>query len=245
MLTLAFSARRYLARVMAGDSRVSPVSFLKANPRMAIFLPVSVLNRQEIMRWRKRFFWCSFISTTCIMLALNSISAETIKAYLTPICRHLRQVQALAQIHQVQNILLKTTASKANARLQELGSDPAIQPASIANLINICTRRFANRRKCVDGGDTLSQHSIGSKLRQLRRPQVHCDNLLPRNPSGIDIGQRSSRRPASWGVEGANQNTVRLDEIGDCSTLSKELRVGKDIEVNAGAGVGFQLLNYS
>ena len=43
---------------------VSPVSFLKANPNMAIFLFVTVLKRDSIMRFAKRRFWYSFRSIT-------------------------------------------------------------------------------------------------------------------------------------------------------------------------------------
>ena len=46
----ARSPRRPCATSMAGVSRVSPVSFLKANPKMAIFLPDTVLNMEETMR---------------------------------------------------------------------------------------------------------------------------------------------------------------------------------------------------
>jgi hypothetical protein len=49
-----------LAIVMAGDSRVSPVSFLKAQPKMAIFLPVMVLKRVSTTVREKRSFWYSF-----------------------------------------------------------------------------------------------------------------------------------------------------------------------------------------
>lgn len=41
---LAFSARNDLTSEMAGEARVSPVFFLNANPRTAIFLLVMVLN---------------------------------------------------------------------------------------------------------------------------------------------------------------------------------------------------------
>jgi hypothetical protein len=42
---------------MAGVSRVSPVSFLNANPQTAIFLREMVLNMALIMRATKRVFW--------------------------------------------------------------------------------------------------------------------------------------------------------------------------------------------
>ena len=49
---------------MAGVSRVSPVSFLKAKPRAQIFLLVMVLNMRLTMMRVKRFFWYSFMRIT-------------------------------------------------------------------------------------------------------------------------------------------------------------------------------------
>lgn len=43
---------------------VSPVSFLKAKPNSAIFLPVTVLNKASMMRFANLRFWNSFISIT-------------------------------------------------------------------------------------------------------------------------------------------------------------------------------------
>ena len=49
MAMSALSSMSFLVTSMAGVSRVSPVSFLKAKPRMAIFLPETVLNMLETM----------------------------------------------------------------------------------------------------------------------------------------------------------------------------------------------------
>jgi hypothetical protein len=46
--------------VIAGDSRVSPVSFLNAQPRIAMRLPVMVLKRVSTTVREKRSFWYSF-----------------------------------------------------------------------------------------------------------------------------------------------------------------------------------------
>jgi len=43
--------------VLTGDSRVSPVSFLKANPRTAMRFPETVLNMDETIEVAKRRFW--------------------------------------------------------------------------------------------------------------------------------------------------------------------------------------------
>ena len=48
MCSLAPSSSRVLAAWMAGDSRVSPVFFLKAKPSSEIFLSVTVLKSDSI-----------------------------------------------------------------------------------------------------------------------------------------------------------------------------------------------------
>ncbi|EMS45402.1 hypothetical protein TRIUR3_13056 [Triticum urartu] len=57
MLTTALSPSRPRHTSMAGVSRVSPVSFLKANPSTATFFPATVLNMEETTRLTKRLFW--------------------------------------------------------------------------------------------------------------------------------------------------------------------------------------------
>ncbi len=47
------------------DSRVSPVSFLNAKPRIEIFFDVTVLNMRETISLLNRRFWNSFIKITC------------------------------------------------------------------------------------------------------------------------------------------------------------------------------------
>mmetsp|Transcript_8269 Transcript_8269/g.28399 ORF Transcript_8269/g.28399 Transcript_8269/m.28399 type:complete len:251 (+) Transcript_8269:821-1573(+) len=58
---------------MAGVSLVSPVSFLKAKPRMAIFFPLTVLNRLEItMSTNLRFCRLLIVTTDSQYLAISS-----------------------------------------------------------------------------------------------------------------------------------------------------------------------------
>ena len=55
--TLAPSSSRFLATYAAAVSRVSPVSFLKAKPSMAMRLPVTELNMRPTTFLAKRSFW--------------------------------------------------------------------------------------------------------------------------------------------------------------------------------------------
>ena len=50
------SIRSFITKA-AAVSRVSPVSFLKANPKIASFFPVTVLNILLTILWANRRFW--------------------------------------------------------------------------------------------------------------------------------------------------------------------------------------------
>ena len=62
--TVAFSSRRPRTTAMAGESRVSFVSFLKANPSTAIRFSETVLKSVLTIMRVKRSFCQSFIRTT-------------------------------------------------------------------------------------------------------------------------------------------------------------------------------------
>ena len=64
MTTCACSATRCFVTSSAGDSRVSPVFALNANPNSAIRFPATVLNIVDTIRRTKRASCHSFIRTT-------------------------------------------------------------------------------------------------------------------------------------------------------------------------------------
>merc|ERR1712168_830128 len=72
IVTFAPSSSKYWHTVIALDSRVSPVSFLKANPYMTIFLPDTVLNSDVMIfltkrsRWKslRAMTWCQYSATS-------------------------------------------------------------------------------------------------------------------------------------------------------------------------------------
>ena len=98
-------------RVMEADSRVSPVSALKANPSTAIrYKPTEV-----------SVIWPTYGVTGKTNLAsdgveqgINNVLREPPLLvlvhlhHLPPVGSDLRQVQTLTQVHQVQDILLET-----------------------------------------------------------------------------------------------------------------------------------------
>ena len=58
---------------MDADSRVSPVSFLNANPNLL----VTVLNSRCTMFSAYRRFWYSFMSTTCVRIIVQGMEWAT------------------------------------------------------------------------------------------------------------------------------------------------------------------------
>lgn len=122
-------------------------------------------------------------------------------------------METLAQIYQVQNILLEAASAEANTGLEELGPNPGVQTTREADFINICASRLANRRQRVDGRNSLGEHGVCSKLREFRGPEIHRNDLIARNPAGIDIGEGSGGGAAGRGVERTDEDTIRGDEI--------------------------------
>ena len=63
---------------------------------------------------------------------------------LAPVCCHLGKVQAVAQVHKIENVLLETTAAEANRSAQEPGTNAGILPNSKRNLVNVGPSGFAD-----------------------------------------------------------------------------------------------------
>lgn len=174
-------------------------------------------------------------------LELGDIGKAGGTANLAPICSNLWKVQALAEVDQIEDVLLETTASETDTGLQELGTDSGVKAASIADFVDIGARSLADCGKRVDGRNPLGQQGIGGELRKFRRPEVHGDNLLMTNPASIDIRQRRSRRPAGVRVQGSDQDAVGIHQIGNGRALGEELGVGEDVEVDTSTGICIQL----
>ena len=90
---------------------------------------------------------------------------------LSPVCGNLGQVQRLAEVNKVEDILLETRATKPNGGLQELRANTRVEPDGVRYLIDVGTSCLADSGESVDRGDTLSKHSVGGELGQFRRPR--------------------------------------------------------------------------
>ena len=94
--------------IHVGSYRVSPVFFLKANPRRVIVLLVTVLNRHLTTRSAKRRFWYSLISTTYTCREYS----EQKRMYLQPVACNFLQMILLTQPDQVEDIFLEAATTE-------------------------------------------------------------------------------------------------------------------------------------
>lgn len=76
---------------------------------------------------------------------------------LTPISCDLGQMQALAEIHKVENVFLEAAATKADGGTEELGSNTRVAPDRVSHLVDVGASRFTDSGERVDRGDPLSK----------------------------------------------------------------------------------------
>mmetsp|Transcript_57290 Transcript_57290/g.79498 ORF Transcript_57290/g.79498 Transcript_57290/m.79498 type:complete len:234 (+) Transcript_57290:425-1126(+) len=160
--------------------------------------------------------------------------------HFLPVLRHLRQAVALAQVHQVQDVLLEAATAKPNRGAQEVGTNTHVRPNSAGNFVNIGTRGFAQSRDGVNARNALREHGVGHQLRQLRGPQVRGDDLVLGHPSGIDGRQRHDGSVACLGLLPANQHTGGRAQVWDRSAFRQELGVGQNLKADPLLGRGAQ-----
>mmetsp|Transcript_1111 Transcript_1111/g.2346 ORF Transcript_1111/g.2346 Transcript_1111/m.2346 type:complete len:283 (+) Transcript_1111:206-1054(+) len=123
---------------------------------------------------------------------------------LVPILSTFLQSVRLAKIDQVENILLKARSTKSNGRVEETLSDTVVHSNGTGDFRNIGSGGFAQGGDGVDGRHTLGEEGIGNQLRQLRRPKVCGENLLARNPVGVNGRQRFGGRQSLGTLHSSN-----------------------------------------
>ena len=80
-------------------------------------------------------------------------------------------MQALAEVDEIENILLEARAAKADAGLEELGADARVLADGEGDLVDVGAGRLADGREGVDGRDALQARrtdSSGENRRHVR-----------------------------------------------------------------------------
>ena len=152
---------------MDADSRVSPVSALKANPRTAIryeAIEVSDPCTRRVGGTRANLPGDGVEQGIHNLLRKPPLLVLVHLYHLPPIGSDLGQVQTLAQVHQVQDILLETRTTETDGGLQESRADARIVADSVCDFFYVCTSGFTNSGEGIDGRDTLSEHGVRSQL---------------------------------------------------------------------------------
>lgn len=155
-----------------------------------------------------------------------------------PVVGHLGQLQVLAEVDEVEDVLLEAAPSKADARLQKPPPNATVRADGVRHLVHIGPGRLANGRDGVDGADALRKEGIRRQLRQLRAPGVCGDDRLRADPISVDLHQLGEGDLRVGRGAAANQDAVRRVEVGDGRALGQELRVAENLKVHPGGLVG-------
>ncbi len=151
--------------------------------------------------------------------------------HLLPVLRGLVQPVMLAQVHQVENILLEARTPKPHSCFQEVRPNAPVHANRPGNLGHVCFRLLAQRRHRIDRRHPLRQECICHQFGKLARPQPRGQNPLARNPGRVNIRQRLHRFPPRLGIPPADQHAVGFFHIIHRRAFRQELRVRQHIEV--------------
>ncbi|KAJ8533423.1 hypothetical protein ON010_g13832 [Phytophthora cinnamomi] len=152
---------------------------------------------------------------------------------VAPVVGHLGQVEALGQVHQVQDVLLEARAAEAHRAIEELAADAVVGAHGARHFMDVSARGLAHGRDGVDARDALRQEGVGHELGQLRGPDVGRDDALARHPVRVDAHELLHGSVALGGLGAANQDAAGLLQVVDGRALGQELRVGQHLELEA------------
>lgn len=150
-----------------------------------------------------------------------------------PVLGDLGQVEALGEVHEVQNVLLEARAAEADRAVEELGADAVVGAHGARDLVHVGARGLADGRDGVDARDALREEGVGDELRQLRGPDVGGDDALARHPVLIHAHELLDGRMARFRLGSSDQNPAGLLQVLDGRSLGQELRVGEHLELQA------------
>jgi len=111
---------------------------------------------------------------------------------ILPVMGDLFQTVISAEVDEVQNVLLETGSSEADACVQEFGADAGVHADGARNLDDIRLGLLAKRGDGVDRRYSLGEEGVGNQLGEFTAPDAGGDDPLPRNPVCIDVRQRLS-----------------------------------------------------
>jgi hypothetical protein len=124
--------------------------------------------------------------------------------------------------------------------LEELGSHSRVLSDGKSDLVNVGSGRLTDGRKGVDGRDSLGQHGVGSELGELGRPKTDSQDPVLGDPVTVDVGKSLACGETRLVLEGTDEDSIRVEQVGNGGTLGKELWVGKDVKGATRSRVGLE-----
>ena len=155
-----------------------------------------------------------------------------------PVFRDFRKVEGIAEVNEVEDVLLETGTAEADGGFEEFRTDPRIHADCAGDFIDVGTRCLAKGGDGVDRRDSLGEEGVGDEFGQLGRPEIGGEDALAWNPAGINRGQRFDGGIAFRGDFAADEDAVGGFEVFDGGAFGEEFGVGEDLESGAVRGVG-------
>mmetsp|Transcript_14919 Transcript_14919/g.22528 ORF Transcript_14919/g.22528 Transcript_14919/m.22528 type:complete len:212 (+) Transcript_14919:120-755(+) len=150
------------------------------------------------------------------------------------------QTERLTNVHQIEDIFLKTRATKTDTRVEKTIANTSVHANGACNLRHRCARLFTQRRDTVNRRHALRQKRIRHQFGEFRAPQIRGQNTLRWHPMLIDPHQLLHRRYLHFAVLVAtNQHSVRFGQIANSSAFSEEFRIGQHCKLETSI-VGMQ-----
>lgn len=154
-----------------------------------------------------------------------------------PVLGDLVEAVVLAEVDEVEHILLEAGATEADGGGEELAAETRVRTDSAGDLSDIGADLLADGGDGVDGGDSLGEEAVGGQLGELGGPDVGGDDALARHPAVVEVNHDLEGGETVGGLLGAEEDTRGLEKIVDGGTLSEELGVVDDAELDAGIGL--------
>ena len=146
----------------------------------------------------------------------------------------------LRRPHQRQRVLGEARPAIAWAGMQELPSDPPIQPNATRDIVDIGADFFAQIGHFVDERDFHRQERVARVFGQLRRFDAGVqDRRFDQVQRPVETAQYFARA----GRFGPDHDAIGPHEIGDGIALAQEFRVRRDVDFQIGADRGDDFLD--
>jgi len=163
--------------------------------------------------------------------------------HLPPVGGHLGEAVALADVDEVQDVLLEAGPAEADAGGEEPRADARVPPHGVRHLGDVGAGGLAERGDGVHGGDALRQERVGGELGQLGGPQVGGDDAVAGHPLRVHVPELGDGGAALGGLAAADEHAVGREQVLHRRAFRQELRVGQDLVPHAPAVVHQDLLD--